>query len=115
MVTTKAISEAQALLCIEHGEFSKEITASNDHVAIVLTQGWCPQWARMQLMIEQLDEPNLDVWVFVYDKASIFEEFLAFKEAVFDNDQIPYVRYYRAGRLAGESNFVTKQEFIELV
>ncbi len=115
MVIMKAISEAQALRCIEHGEFSKEMTASNDHVAIVLTQGWCPQWTQLQLMIEKLDKLNLDVWLFIYDRASIFEKFLEFKEKVFGNDQIPYVRYYRAGRLTGVSNFVTKQEFIELV
>ena len=114
MVTIRAISEGQALDCLEHGEFGTEITASNDHVAIVLTQSWCPQWASLQHTIERLDEPSLDVWLFIYDRAEIFEKFLEFKEGVFGNDGIPYVRYYRASRLAGESNFVSKQEFVEL-
>jgi hypothetical protein len=113
MVTLKAISEGQALDCMKHGEFGKEIIASNSCVAIVLTQGWCPQWSSLQHTIEQLNEPRLDVWMFVYDHASIFEEFLEFKEGVFGNDEIPYVRYYRGGRLVGESNAVSKQEFVE--
>jgi len=113
MVVIKSLTENQALDCIKRGEFGKEVTASNGRVALVLTQSWCPQWASLQRMIEQLDEKNLDVWLFVYDQSTIFQKFMAFKENVFGNDQIPYVRYYLAGKHVGSSNSVARQAFLD--
>ncbi len=115
MVTLKALPEDQAIACIENGEFSEDIIASNKHVAVVLTQSWCPDWPEMRRMIEQLVKPGLDVWVFTYDQASIFDEFVEFKENVFGNGQIPYVRYYRDGRLTGVSNYVSAREFLNIL
>ncbi len=114
MVTPKALPEDQAISCIENGEFSKEIITSNKHVAIVLTQSWCPDWPEMREAIEQLEEPDIDVWVLTYDLISIFEEFLEFKEDVFGNGHVPYVRYYRDGRLTGASNYVIIRDFLDL-
>ena len=113
MVVIKSLTENQALDCIKQGEFGKEVTASNGRVALVFTQSWCPQWASLQRMIEQLDEKNLDVWLFVYDQSNIFQKFMAFKENVFGNDQIPYVRYYIAGKHVGSSNYVARQAFLD--
>jgi hypothetical protein len=113
MVAIKPISESQALECIENGEFGNEILKSAPSVVIVLTQSWCPQWVAMQSMLGQFVEPGMDAWVFEYDQSDIFEKFMAFKETVLGNDQIPYLRYYRVGIFTGATNFVTKQVFVE--
>jgi hypothetical protein len=56
---------------------------------------------------------DITVFEFVYDRVDFFGEFLRFKEAHFNNDQIPYIRYYRDGKLIGESNYVTSRGFLK--
>jgi hypothetical protein len=50
-------------------------------------------------------------WV-EYDLEEFFEPFMRFKEGVFGNDQVPYVRFYRGGKFAAESNFIDKGGFL---
>jgi hypothetical protein len=111
----KIISTIQALATIQNGEFSEEIKQSKKSVAIVLTQSWCPQWSRIKRGLEQLTDPNLDIWVFIYDQTEIFDQFLQFKENVFGNDEIPYIRYYHEGHLITTSNAVDLEEFLQFL
>lgn len=53
-----------------------------------------------------------DIYVLEYDKESWYEEFLAFKEDILGNREVPYIRYYRDGTLVGETNFISSQGFI---
>jgi len=41
-----------------------------------------------------------------------FEAFMEFKENIFNNREIPYVRYYKNGKLTGESNYVSLEGFV---
>ncbi len=47
-----------------------------------------------------------------YDRESFFEDFMEFKENVFGNRSVPYVRYYRDGELIAESNYISRQGFL---
>jgi len=40
---------------------------------------------------------------------------MTFKENAFGNDQVPYVRYYRDGKLAHESNYIDKGGFLRFL
>lgn len=114
MADLKQISNSQARDCIKNGEFAKEIIASKPKVAVVLTQSWCPQWAALKQWIGEIRDPSMAIWLFIYDTSGIFEEFLAFKEQTFGNREIPYIRYYQAGKFVTATNYVDKDRFLKI-
>lgn len=113
--------------CIENGEFDNDVTAAAEHVAIVMTQGWCPQWIAMKHYLERIaregavasgadqadESKTVVVYTLVYDQIEAFGRFRNLKETVFENDLIPYIRYYKDGRLTDTSNFVGRKEFLQ--
>ena len=82
----------------------------------MLTQSWCPQWGWMRSYLGPC--PRLEgaeiFWV-EYDLEDFFEPFMKFKESFFGNDQVPYVRYYREGRLVGRVQFIDKGGFLRFL
>jgi hypothetical protein len=107
----KQITRDQAFHAIETGEFGADVIASNERVAVLLTQDWCSQFAAMKEWVYTLDR-NFDLHELVYNQVSWFSEFRSFKEGRWKNGQIPYVRYYRDGKLVAESNYVSQEEFL---
>jgi hypothetical protein len=109
----RKLSRKECLALIESGEFGPELIGAADEVAIVLTQSWCPQWAWMRSYLEKLSwgAEREAFWV-EYDLEDFFEPLMRFKEATFGNDQVPYVRYYKGGRLVAESNFIDQGGFL---
>ncbi len=105
----REISKDQALFCLKHGEFDNEILSASEKVAVFLTQSWCPQWHEMKCFIGEL--ADCSIYFLEYDRADFFESFRSFKEEVFKNDQVPYIRYYRKGNLIEESNALSEEEF----
>ena len=120
MIRRVNITREQALAAIENGELPVEVIESADNVAAVLTQDWCPQWTAMERWIGDLNKNEselpvpLDIYVLLYNREDFFREFLHLKENVWKNRTIPYVRYYRKGRLIRESNFVSRESFLEV-
>jgi hypothetical protein len=121
----RKITEAEARYAMAHGEFSLDLRNSAPSVAIILTQSWCPQWRFMKAYLPQVDArlngpggveqrtPDYaHIYYLEYDTEDWYEEFLSFKENTFQNWDVPYVRYYRQGRLTGESNFIAEKSFI---
>jgi hypothetical protein len=53
------------------------------------------------------------VFVLVYDAVDYFDRFRRFKEDVYGNHQVPYVRYYSDGRLVNETNYVSRRRFLK--
>jgi hypothetical protein len=101
---------------LKDGEFAPSLVGAAGAVAVVLTQSWCPQWAWMRSYLAELP-PDADREIFwvEYDLEDFFGPFMKFKESSFRNDQVPYVRYYRSGKLAAESNFIDKGGFLRLL
>ena len=107
----KQITREQAFHAMENGEFGADVIASADSVAVIMTQDWCPQWAAMKNWVYSL-EGGFVLYELVYNLTPYFSEFRSFKENVWKNGHIPYVRYYRGGVLAAESNYVSRDEFL---
>ena len=117
MIARMQIIESQARKAIAEGEFGDDIRLASPNVAVVLTQGWCPQWADLNRTLTTLEsdglEIELSVFELVYDLEPYSAEFMSFKEKVFGNYQIPYVRYYQDGRLTDESNWVSRKNLLK--
>jgi hypothetical protein len=109
----RKLSKDDCLALLENGEFGPSITGVAEAVAVVLTQSWCPQWAWMRSYLSSLppDEGSSVFWI-EYDLEDFYQPFMNFKERVFGNDQVPYVRYYRGGKLVAESNYIDKGGFL---
>jgi hypothetical protein len=106
----------QCARAMRTGEFGPDVIYSGNAVAVVLTQSWCPQWTRMRAYLDRVSLiERLPIYFVEYDKEAFFDEFLAFKETVLKNDQVPYVRYYRDGRLTRESNYIDEAGFRRLL
>jgi hypothetical protein len=119
MLSRTDITTEQAEYAMEHGDFGEDVTRSAENVAIVLTQSWCPQWLIVREWMKDFnDSPDADaldvqVFVLIYDTADYFDRFRRFKEDVYGNHQVPYVRYYTDGRLVNESNYVSRRRFLK--
>jgi len=110
----KQLTNDQVSETIRNGEFGPDIIASNQKVAVIMTQDWCPQWSSMKTWLDLLDDLiQLDIYEVIYNRAEYFREFLSVKENIWNNREIPYIRYYHKGTLVRESNYVTKDEFLE--
>lgn len=114
MINKIEITKKQALNAIETGEFGNDILLSKDIVVVIMTQNWCPQWIYMKNWIYGVKiEREINVYELVYNKTDFFHEFMDFKENKWRNYDVPYLRFYKGGRLIKESNYINKEEFIK--
>ncbi len=117
MMHRSELTEDQIQHTIDTGELPDEVVKAHRFVAVVLTQGWCPQWKSMDTWLaaaEQSSEPQgyeLSVPCFLYDKSPLFKKFRKFKEKTWGNHHVPYVRYYKDGQLFDETNYLPSREF----
>jgi hypothetical protein len=108
----KKLTERDCFDAVKAGDFAPAVTGAAPAVAVVLTQSWCVQWTWMRTYLERLGEvPGWEVFWVEYDREAFFEAFMSFKEETYANREIPYVRYYREGRLVRESNFIDETGF----
>jgi hypothetical protein len=115
LVMINKLTPDQCATAIRNGEFGDDVIKATTSAVVVLTQSWCPQWIRMREYLDRLPEDSTRRISYVeYDLEPYFEDFMSFKETKFGNDQVPYVRYYRKGSLARESNYVDERGFIQL-
>jgi hypothetical protein len=113
------LHENDARRFMEEGGVPGEFAGASSRVAVILTQGWCPQWKAMDAYLARresegaLDLRELTVFYLVYDLLPFGEEFMAFKENTFRNGEIPFVLYYAEGELIDCGNFVSEASFLE--
>lgn len=109
----RRLTEEDCRACMRDGDFPEGVRAAASFVAIILTQSWCPQWTRMRSYLEPLRfPPDAELFYVEYDREEFFAEFMAFKETVLGNSQVPYLRYYHAGALVSEGNYSGRAEFL---
>jgi hypothetical protein len=112
---TIKLTPEQCAAAVRDGEFGDDVIKASPSVVVILTQSWCPQWTRMRDYIGRMaDDPARRIFSVEYDLEPYFENFMNFKETKFGNDQVPYVRYYRNGSLARESNYLDERGFLQL-
>jgi len=120
MIDLLKITDEQAKRAIEQGEFEESILKTSSNVAIVLTQSWCPQWVFMRSYLKKLTKEERDetkemtVFTFEYDRVPYFDQFMRFKEGIYKNDLVPYIRYYKDGKLFETTNYVSKPGFLSV-
>ncbi|MCG8569515.1 MAG: thioredoxin family protein [Spirochaetes bacterium] len=106
---------------IEHREFDQVLLQSHKQLVLILTQSWCSQWHYMEQWINELlkeDEPdlkNVKIMKYVYDQSPLFSDFLDLKEDQWNNRAIPYLRFYRNGKIITECNYIPKDRFLEIL
>jgi hypothetical protein len=114
MAQINKLKREQVFHAIESGEFGDDITGSGRSVVVVMTQDWCPFWKAMRDWLHPMDNSDGPIiYELIYNQEDFFKEFKRFKESVWENHIIPYVRYYRDGKLVGESNNVSREIFLE--
>ncbi|MGL4370785.1 MAG: hypothetical protein ACRCUT_14100, partial [Spirochaetota bacterium] len=108
------LTDEQIRGAVESGEFGGDVTGAAENVAVVMSQDWCPQWLIVKRWLEQLPEScGIRIFVTVYNQKDYYHEFMHFKETVFGNREIPYIRYYRNGALIKETNYTSKGFFLK--
>ncbi len=117
MIRIHDLPDDAARAAIREGDFPSTIT-SQPHVAVLMTQHWCPAWLMMRSWLKEMansGEPaarDIDVYVLIYNKVDYFTEFMSYKENSFGNRLVPYVRYYAAGSYLGDSNQLSPDRFL---
>ncbi len=110
----KKLTETQCQETISNGEVPADVIFGNKKVAVIFTQSWCGDWVLMRSYIQKIDDDDVSVYYVEYDKEPFYEKMRQFKETVFNNSGVPYVRYYRDGRLVAASNLVwLKRGFLD--
>ncbi|HPE36119.1 MAG TPA: hypothetical protein PK625_03150 [Spirochaetales bacterium] len=108
----KRLTEDQCRAAMETRDFGLDVRGAGETVAVVLTQSWCPQWVAMRSWLDAAErDSGSEVFLLEYDLEPFFDEFMEFKETVFGNRSVPYVRYYRNGVLISDSNYLSKDGF----
>jgi hypothetical protein len=108
------LNQTQCQETISNREVPTDVTTSNSKVAVIFTQSWCVDWIIMRRYVKKLDIPDVSVYYIEYDKETFYEKMRQFKETVFNNWSVPYVRYFRDGRLVGTSNLLyLKRTFLK--
>jgi hypothetical protein len=110
----RKLTEEECRFAMAEGEFSPVLIGSAPAVAVILTQSWCPQWAAMYGYLPALEKKASRGRIFYteYDREPWFDDFMAFKEDIFGNREIPYVRYYRGGQYLRDSNYIAFEGFL---
>ena len=112
----RKLTEEECRAAMENGDFDATLV-SGPAAAIILTQSWCPQWTAMKAYLPQAEaaisgvrlyyaEYDIEAW-----ESLDREAFMHFKEDVFKNREIPYVRYYRNGEYSRDSNYISLDGF----
>ena len=116
MINRLQLTKEQALFAIKNGEFSDNVISSKNKVVVIMTQNWCPQWASMYSWIYSLElDIDIDIYELIYNKADYFHEFMAHKENVWQNYDVPYLRFYKNGKLYTESNYINQKNVLSIL
>jgi len=110
----RTLSDAVIAQTLEGGEFPEEIRNAAEKVVVILTQDWCPDWHAMDAFLPQFED-QVALFVLQYNQHPEFERIMGFKEEVFDNREIPYLRYYHQGRLIVATNQLPRGTFAALL
>lgn len=105
------IETIHCLHAIKTHEFPDTLINTRPYVALILTQSWCPQWSWMRDYLSPVSRDDTALYFLEYDHEPFFQDFMSLKEQVWGNAHIPYVRYYRNGRLVATGNYTGKSGF----
>jgi hypothetical protein len=114
MNTIQTLTKDQLDALLREGEFPESVRLAAPKVVVVMTQDWCGQWANMKAYLPDFAE-QAAIFTVEYNLLPDFERIMSFKEDVLDNQQVPYVRFYRDGKLVRQSNWVPRAAFAAML
>ena len=114
MNTIRTLTKDQLDALMSEGEFPESVRLAAPKVVVVMTQDWCGQWANMAAYLPDFAS-EAAIFTVEYNLLPDFERIMTFKETVFDNQQVPYVRFYRDGKLVRQSNWVPRAAFAAML
>ena len=83
-------------------------------VVVVMTQDWCGQWSTLAAYLPDF-AGEAAIFTVEYNLLPDFERIMRFKEDVLGNDQVPYLRFYRDGKLVRQSNWLPRASFAAIL
>jgi hypothetical protein len=110
----RLLSQDQIDQTIAAGEFPPSVRQAAERVVVVMTQDWCPQWHDMARWLPEFCD-RAAIFCLVYNTRPDFGRIMAFKETVFGNYEVPYLRYYRQGELLLACNWLPKATFAAML
>ena len=99
---------------LRDGEFPESVRLAAPQVVVVMTQDWCGQWASMKAYLPDF-AVQAAIFAVEYNLLPDFQRIMRFKEDVWGNQYVPYVRFYRAGKLVRQSNWVPRASFAAIL
>lgn len=110
----RTLSDAQIAQTLKDGEFPGDIRGAAEKVVVIMTQDWCDDWHLMEPFMPEF-QSQAAFFLLVYNLHPDFEKIREFKEDVFGNREIPYIRYYYQGQLIAKTNQLPKRTFEALL
>ncbi len=94
------------LATAEEGEIPADLLSKSKNVMAIFTQDWCPDWHGLERDLKKNENYSEDIFVCIaiYNKSAHSEKVMTFKETVWNNGLIPYVRCYKDSQFVKESN-----------
>jgi len=110
----RTLSDAEIEQTLKDGEFPESVRNAADKVLVIMTQDWCHDWHTMETFVPEYDG-QVTMFLLVYNLHPEFDRIREFKEDVFGNREIPYLRYYYRGRLVAKTNQLPRRTFEALL
>ncbi len=114
MDTIQTLTTGQLDALLSEGEFPESVRLAAPKVVVVMTQDWCGQWLDMAAYLPDFAD-QAAIFTVEYNRLPDFERIMSFKEDVFNNRQVPYVRFYRDGKLVRHSNWLPRASFAAIL
>jgi hypothetical protein len=114
MDTLRPLTKDQLDALLKDGDFPESVRLAAPKVVVVMTQDWCGQWANMAAYLPDFAD-KAAIFTVEYNRLPDFERIMHFKETVFRNGQVPYLRFYRDGKLVRQSNWVPRGAFATML
>jgi hypothetical protein len=108
------INDNQIEQLYEKLEFPESVRQHSEKVVVIMTQDWCPQWHAMDAYLNRFID-QASIYLLIYNTRSDFDRIREFKEEVFNNREIPYIRYYYQGKFITETNYLPQGTFSALL
>jgi hypothetical protein len=110
MSDIRPLTQDQLDALLKDGEFPESVRLAAPKVVVVMTQDWCGQWTSMAAYLSDFAD-QAAIFTVEYNRLPDFERIMHFKETVFRNDQVPYLRFYRDGKLVRQTNWIPRAAF----
>lgn len=110
----RTLTQDQLDILLRERELPESVRLAAPKVVVVMTQDWCGQWADMAGYLPDFAD-QAAIFTVEYNRLPDFERIMRFKEDVLGNRQVPYVRYYRDGKLVSQSNWLPRASFASVL